>query len=295
MNSQNERPLLIQCGADRLLAIVHTPVERAAAFGVVIVVGGPQYRVGSHRQFLLIARDFASHGYPVLRFDYRGMGDSDGEYRGFEHIEQDLRAAIDAFLAAEPGIRSVVLWGLCDGGSAALMYAPSDARVSAVSLVNGWARSQAGEAKAYVRHYYGARFLQSSFWRKLFSGRMNIMHSVRDYARALRASRNAPDATGSGAAFLGRMRSAYRAFTKPLLFLESGRDLTAAEFATLRADDRGWDVAGRKNLAFVRLADADHTFSDRTMLAAASRHCLEWLATIDGRAAGASAAPRAER
>ena len=51
------------------------------------MVGGPQYRVGSHRQFTLMARAFAAAGYPVLRFDYRGIGDSEGESRGFERNE----------------------------------------------------------------------------------------------------------------------------------------------------------------------------------------------------------------
>ena len=39
---------------------------------MVIVVGGPQYRAGSHRQFTLLARHIAAAGYPVLRFDARG-------------------------------------------------------------------------------------------------------------------------------------------------------------------------------------------------------------------------------
>ena len=79
------------------------------------MVGGPQYRVGSHRQFVLLARDLAADGFPVFRFDYRGMGDSEGEFRGFEHVEDDIAAAVEAFRSASPGLREIVLWGLCDG------------------------------------------------------------------------------------------------------------------------------------------------------------------------------------
>ena len=46
----------------------------AASRGMLIVVGGPQYRAGSHRQFTLLARDVAATGVPTMRFDYRGMG-----------------------------------------------------------------------------------------------------------------------------------------------------------------------------------------------------------------------------
>jgi hypothetical protein len=43
-------------------------------------------------------------------------------------VEDDLRAALDAFHGAVPGLREVVLWGLCDGASAIAMYAARDAR-----------------------------------------------------------------------------------------------------------------------------------------------------------------------
>jgi len=66
---------------------------------VLIIVGGPQYRVGSHRQFVLLARHLAAQGIPVMRFDVRGMGDSKGKPRNFGQLDDDLRAATDCFFA----------------------------------------------------------------------------------------------------------------------------------------------------------------------------------------------------
>ena len=110
-----ERALAFDCGGERLYGILSLPGHAASgARGVLVVVGGPQYRAGSHRQFTLLARDLAQDGVPVLRFDYRGMGDSEGTIRPFDDVEDDLRAAIDAFMAASPGLREVVLWGLCE-------------------------------------------------------------------------------------------------------------------------------------------------------------------------------------
>ena len=45
------------------------------ATAVLVVVGGPQVRAGSHRHFVQLARHLATHGHAVMRFDVRGMGD----------------------------------------------------------------------------------------------------------------------------------------------------------------------------------------------------------------------------
>ena len=83
--SYSETPQFIPCGGERMLGILALPAV-PADIGIVLVVGGPQTRVGSHRQFVLLSRCLAAAGYAVLRFDYRGMGDSSGEQRGFERL-----------------------------------------------------------------------------------------------------------------------------------------------------------------------------------------------------------------
>ena len=66
---QTERALAFACGDERLVGILHEATGECAT-GVLIVVGGPQYRVGSHRQFVLLARDLAAAGFAVMRFDF---------------------------------------------------------------------------------------------------------------------------------------------------------------------------------------------------------------------------------
>ena len=133
--TDNEHALTFDCEGESLVGIL-SGAGLPAGRGVLIVVGGPQYRVGSHRQFALLARHLAKHGVPTLRFDYRGMGDSDGEVRTFERVGEDIRCAIDRFFASVPGLKDVVIWGLCDAASAALFYAHQDARVSGLILLN---------------------------------------------------------------------------------------------------------------------------------------------------------------
>ncbi|MGB0712180.1 MAG: hydrolase 2, exosortase A system-associated, partial [Gammaproteobacteria bacterium] len=115
-----EWPMNFAGASGELVGMLHRGGEDDAPLGVVVVVGGPQYRVGSHRQFVLLARDLAGAGIPVMRFDYNGMGDSEGGSAHFEACGGDIRAAVDALVEGCPSLGGVVLWGLCDGASAAM-------------------------------------------------------------------------------------------------------------------------------------------------------------------------------
>jgi exosortase A-associated hydrolase 1 len=280
-----ERVLKFDCESSQLLGVLHEPVAgRNADIGVLVIVGGPQYRVGSHRQFVLLARALVTAGYPVLRFDYRGMGDSDPGPGRFDAVEADVRSAIDAFLAARPELAGVAVWALCDGASAALMYCARDARVKALALANPWVYTQTAEAQSYIRHYYFGRLLQAAFWTKLFALKVDVRGSVRDFARKFLTARSA---AGSGDArdggFIARMLAGLQTFQNPVLFLLSERDLTARQFQDLAESSADWRRAmQRANVAVEHLAGADHTFSTRETLDEATRRCLAWLSGMSG-------------
>ena len=61
--SAPERGIVFGCAGEELVGVVH-PVASPVARGVLVVVGGPQYRVGSHRQFVLLARRLAAAYQP---------------------------------------------------------------------------------------------------------------------------------------------------------------------------------------------------------------------------------------
>jgi exosortase A-associated hydrolase 1 len=264
-----ERALSFACGGDWLYGVLSLPPEPAAR-GVLIVVGGPQVRTGSHRQFTLLARSLAAAGIPAMRFDYRGMGDSEGAMRDFEQVEEDLRAAIDRFCAEVPGMRDVVLWGLCDGAAAAAMYAPADRRVAGLALLNPWVRTEQGAAKATLKHYYRARLLDPGLWKKIAGGRFDAAAAARSFvglarsafgrtAEAAHAQQQAADAS-----LPERLYAALRRFDGKVLVMLSGADRTAQEFAGLASGSRDWqrllDGAG---VVCHTLPGADHTCSRR--------------------------------
>src|SRR5262245_50255532 len=226
----DEHPLLFRCDNEQLLGIVAAPPSPVPT-GVLIVVGGPQYRAGSHRQFVHLARRLAEQGIACMRFDYRGMGDASGAMRSFEDISADIRAAIDGFFANCPHLRTVALWGLCDGASAACFYANTDPRVSAVVLVNPWVRTDAGLAQVHLRHYYIQRLFSRDFWRKLLRGSVSsaaatgfmsaVRLAVRGRTAGVRASAASPKANAS---LPEQMALALLDFRGSMLVILSGDD-----------------------------------------------------------------------
>jgi exosortase A-associated hydrolase 1 len=262
------------CAGERLYGIVHRPLVPRAR-GLLVVVGGPQYRAGSHRQFTLLARALAAQGIPVMRFDYRGMGDSEGTLRDFSCVGADLRAAVDQFCASVPAMAEVALWGLCDGATAAAMYAAGDRRVTGVALLNPWIRTDSGIARATLKHYYRRRLAQAAFWAKMLRGRFNPAAAARSVWALLRAAGTRPPAS---AALPERLLAALEGFDGKVLIMLSGADLTAQEFAGLTASSPGWrSLLGAARVTCHRLAQADHTCSRRPWQDQVAAWTQQWI------------------
>ena len=280
-----EHALQFSCEQDALLGILSLPKARPLSdTGVVVIVGGPQYRAGSHRQFVLLARALAEAGHAVLRFDYRGMGDSTGDQHSFEHVAPDIACAIDTLQRRAPSVRHVVLWGLCDGTSAALLYCSQtrDARVAGLCLLNPWVRSAVSLAKTQVKHYYTQRLQQREFWAKLFSGRVAgsaLTGLARNVKTAL--SRKATKSPAATLPFQDRMAAAWHSFEGNMMLLLSGDDYTAKEFLEHVNSSPAWSRALlRKQLMQRMEPEADHTFSQRRFNARVAHHTLDLLGAI---------------
>lgn len=256
-----EEPTVFECEGCRLVGIVTQPAS-PIDIGVVIIVGGPQYRAGSHRQFTLLARHLADHHIASIRFDYRGMGDSEGERQDFNDIGPDIHAAIDTLLARSGAIGRIALWGLCDAATASASYAHSDTRVEQLILLNPWITHP--EARTRIKKYYPQRLVQSSFWAKLFSRDINILAAAKNLLRDVRSACQTPAERDllPLSEMNSRMLNGLENFNRSTVIITGERDLTGQSFRALIDSDPRWQQACQ-GASFKMIAGADHTFSTR--------------------------------
>ncbi|WP_374434157.1 hydrolase 1, exosortase A system-associated [Inhella sp.] len=269
-------PLSLQ--GQRSLGVICEPAGREAEVGVLIVVGGPQYRAGAHRHFVLLARALAQAGYCSLRFDHRGLGDAQaGPLQPFEALDEDLSAALQALRSARPGIRSIVLWGLCDAASAVLLLLAREPHIAVDGLVllNPWTRSAQSEAATRVKHYYWERLRSPEFWRKLVGGGVGLQ-ALRGWWQARQLARQQPAA--SSLTFPDLMARAWLQSRQPLLLQLCPTDFTAQEFERTLASRPSWASAWqRPGLTRKDYLDADHTFSQPEALQESMVDLVDWL------------------
>jgi pimeloyl-ACP methyl ester carboxylesterase len=118
---------------ETLHGILHVPDARVhAPVGVLLLSPGQKCRLGPWRAYVRLARRLCALGVPVLRFDFHGLGDSEGEhahgqalvdFNGFVQtggLASDVVCATE-FFARESGVTRFVFAGLCGGAATGLL------------------------------------------------------------------------------------------------------------------------------------------------------------------------------
>ncbi|MGI9649418.1 MAG: alpha/beta hydrolase [Acidimicrobiia bacterium] len=135
---------------DLNLAGTLSPPQDGSGTAVLLVTGsGPIDRDSNTKRMPLdvtcqIARHLAENGIGSLRYDKRGVGDSDGSYKaaGFLDNVDDARAAMD-FLRRQPGIQGdrVFIAGHSEGALIAAAIAGGDDPPAGAALLAGSAQT----------------------------------------------------------------------------------------------------------------------------------------------------------
>jgi pimeloyl-ACP methyl ester carboxylesterase len=131
-----EFPVYVPVEGEHLMGVVCLPEGDIEDVGVVLLTGGNYTRTHRNRMWVDAARELAGRGVPSVRFDYRGVGDSEGTMvlSLDDPPWRDASAMID-FLEQVTGISKVTLASTCFGGRvAAAVAARRDDVVSMTAL-----------------------------------------------------------------------------------------------------------------------------------------------------------------
>lgn len=126
----------LSLNGERIFAAIHRPAQPASRAIVMCHPLGEE-KLWAHRVFVSFARDLAAAGFAVIRFDFRGEGDSD---RDFEQSDlktriEDANLAIDSIRDLNPAVTDVTVLGMRLGASVA---AAAAARRSDVARLVLW-------------------------------------------------------------------------------------------------------------------------------------------------------------
>lgn len=132
-----ETPFFFHNGPYRLFGVLHRPQDSIArGQGFVFCYPCFEEKLWTHRVFVSLARELTARGYHVLRFDFMGHGDSDGEFEESTIASRlsDLSCAVRR-LRQEIGPEATVgLLGLRLGALLAAVHAESDPKIASLVL-----------------------------------------------------------------------------------------------------------------------------------------------------------------
>ncbi|MDJ0643131.1 MAG: hydrolase 1, exosortase A system-associated [Erythrobacter sp.] len=223
-------PLDFGCGRLKLAGTLDTAPGTS---GLLLVSGGNEVRSGAFSGQSLLAARIARAGFSVFRFDRRGVGDSEGENRGFRSSAGDIKSALEAFRAIAPQVERVIAYGNCDAASA-LMLA-GGAGCDGLVLSNPWTieENESGEVDtsppaSAIRARYIEKLKNPREVMRLLRGGVDLRKLARGLSKSVRPA--------SERSTLAReMREGLDEFEGPVRILLGTGDRTAQVF------EENWD------------------------------------------------------
>lgn len=164
-----ERLVFFPCGKNSLAGVVTIPREPNGQTVLIPWGSGAFPSSGPNRIRARLARALAEQGFHAFRFDYRGVGESDGDYQkpDMEKPNTEEITAAFAWLTSQ-GFFEIVIVANCFGAWSALMATPMLQGLRGLAMVNapvGRDHKQVEASEGSLRWWVGkARGLS---WAKL--------------------------------------------------------------------------------------------------------------------------------
>ena len=216
----SRRHLTFACEGETLVGTLDDAVGDA---GLLLVSGGNEIRAGAFAGQSQLAATVAAAGYPVFRYDRRGIGDSTGENGGFRASRPDIAAALAAFKAEQSGLERVVGFGNCDAASALMLN--GGVGCDALVLANPWTIEHDDGALPpdAIRARYAEKLRNPRELLRLATGKVSLRKLAGGIGNALKP---APPPT----TLAENMRAGIERFEGPVMLLIAERDRTGQAF-----------------------------------------------------------------
>lgn len=250
------RMVTFACEAAQLVGTID---EGKKDSGLLIVSGGNEIRSGAHAGQAAMAGHFAAMGYPVFRYDRRGIGDSQGDNGGFLTSGPDIAAAISCFRSEAPRLHRIVAWGNCDAATALALF-HQGLGIDSLALANPWVIENSGDEEgptppaAAIRARYWNRLKNPQSLIDLFSGRINL----RTLAAGLAKAATSEKPTGLAV----RLANALATIDTPCRLLLAERDTTALAFMSAWNGATFARARANKQIIQSAFSTASHSFAD---------------------------------
>lgn len=199
----------------RLFGILHTPSGGTAeGLAVLLLSPGVKMRVGPQCLYRRMTDEFLRLGISVFRFDFHGLGDSEGTLQEgllrdvYNHVEvgrfvDDTVDAMD-WMQRQHGTQRLILSGLCGGAMTGLLAGDRDKRVVGLlglSIPAVFSRSSA-DASRYMttgqleesQRIYMRRLFKPRAWFRLltFQADYRLIWRFLEHVLRRRLRRSAP-------------------------------------------------------------------------------------------------------
>jgi pimeloyl-ACP methyl ester carboxylesterase len=297
-------PVSFTCEGSRLVGSLHQPVQPVAGLpGIILLNQGPVDRGGAHRLYLKLAWRLIALGFPVLRFDARGVGESEGLWEGeqssisvldtYGAIQKgvwvpDTKAAIE-FMQRATGVEKVILGGLCGGAATALLTATSHPAVDRVFVIGtpitftAVTRRVADLPEAIIQRdsrQYVRKLMDPKSWMRFLSFQTDYRTLLSVFTtqvqRRLKPSAATAEAAETDEKLNLPLIKAIGASTqaKRLLMVFGENDYLWQEF-----QEQMWRFGDRDRLTFdlATIPDANHTLTEEPWQEALYEKVTSWL------------------
>jgi pimeloyl-ACP methyl ester carboxylesterase len=177
--------------SEGLLGVISVPPPGVTArgLGVGLMNAGNLLRVGGARLNVRLARNLAALGFPSIRFDLSGLGDSEPRPDPRPYLESmatDVEHALHC-LSSQTGVKRFALIGHCSGAAVAYVASLSNAHVVSLVQIEGLAYP----TRRYQYFRWRRILMNSSNWRELLTGKKNLQAVLGNQIASLLARPNA--------------------------------------------------------------------------------------------------------